>query len=125
MQVTLLWAASMMSVVTFAVHTFVGGPRVATPLLADTNLPKASKWLNYYCWHITTIYTFIMGGAYAYVAFNTEKIELVVFLSILNVSFAILSAVVAMKGNINPFRFPSTSLFATVSILGILSLVTK
>ena len=125
MQVTLLWAAAIMSVVTFAVHTFVGGPRVAAPLLADTNLPKASKWLNYYCWHITTIYTFVMGGAYAYVAFNTEKIELVVFLSILNVSFAILSAVVAIKGNINPFRFPSTSLFATVSILGILSLVTK
>lgn len=47
MQVTLLWAAAFMSMVTFAVHTFVGGPRVAAPLLADTNLPKASKWLNY------------------------------------------------------------------------------
>ena len=125
MQVTLLWAAAIMSIVTFAVHTFVGGPRVAAPLLADTHLPKASKWLNYYCWHITTIYTFAMGGAYAYVAINQEKLELVVFLSILNVSFAILSAVVAIKGNINPFRFPSTSLFASVSILGILSLVTK
>ena len=125
MQVTLLWAAAFMSVVTFAVHTFVGGPRVAAPLLADTELPKASKWLNYYCWHITTIYTFVMGGAYAYVAINTEKTELVVFLSILNVSFSILSAVVATKGNINPFRFPSTSLFASVSILGIASLLTK
>ena len=125
MQVTLLWAAAFMSVVTFAVHTFIGGPRVAAPLLADTELPKASKWLNYYCWHITTIYTFVMGGAYAYVAINTEKTELVVFLSILNVSFSILSAVVAMKGNIDSFRFPSTSLFASVSILGIASLLTK
>ena len=125
MQVTLLWAAAFMSVVTFVVHTFVGGPKVAAPLLADTNLPQASKWLNYYCWHITTIYTFVMGGAYAYVAINTEKIELVVFLSILNVSFAILSAAVALKGHINPFRFPSTSLFASVAILGILSLITK
>ena len=125
MQVTLLWAAAFMSVVTFAVHTIIGGPRVAAPLLADTELPKASKWLNYYCWHITTIYTFVMGGAYAYVAINPEKTELVVFLSILNVSFSILSAVVAMKGNINPFRFPSTSLFASVSILGIASLLTK
>ncbi|MCW8846596.1 MAG: hypothetical protein OQK99_12240 [Gammaproteobacteria bacterium] len=125
MQVTLLWAAAIMSVVTFAVHTFVGGPRVATPLLAETNLPKASKWLNYYCWHITTIYTFSMGGAYAYVALNTEKIEFLVFLSILNGSFAILSAAVAIKGEISPFRFPSTSLFATVSMLGILSLVTR
>jgi hypothetical protein len=123
MQITLLWAAVIMSVVTFAVHTFVGGPRVAVPLLADTNLPIASKWLNYYCWHITTIYTFVMGGAYAYVAMKPEKIELVVFLSILNTSFAVLSAVVAVKGNINPFRFPSTSLFGSVSIFGILSLV--
>lgn len=125
MQITLLWAAAIMSVVTFAVHTFVGGPRVATPLLADTNLPKASKWLNYYCWHVTTIYTFVMGGAYAYVAINPEKTELIVFLSVLNVSFAILSVVVALKGNINPFRFPSTSLFASVSLLGIISMFTK
>lgn len=123
MQVTLLWAATILSLVTFAVHTFVGGPRVATPLLADTNLPKASKWLNYYCWHIVTIYTFLMGGGYAYVALNPEKIELVIFLSILNGSFAILSAAVAMKGKINPFRFPSTSLFAIITILGILSLI--
>ena len=78
MQTTLLWAAAVMSVVTFAIHTFIGGPRVAAPLLADTNLPKASKWLNYYCWHITTIYTFVMGGAYAYVAMRPEQIELLI-----------------------------------------------
>lgn len=66
-----------------------------------------------------------MGGAYAYVAIKPDKIELVVFLSILNMAFSILSAVVAMKGNINPFRFPSTSLFAAVSMLGIISLATK
>jgi len=125
MQIALLWAAALMSVVTFAVHTFIGGPRVALPLLADKNLPIASKWLNYYCWHITTIYTFVMGGAYAYVALNSDAVEVVVLLTILNVSFSILSAVVAIKGNINPFRFPSTSLFGVVSMLGILSLVLK
>tara|TARA_R110002167_G_scaffold359423_1_gene576078 strand:- start:1049 stop:1423 length:375 start_codon:yes stop_codon:yes gene_type:complete len=123
MQVSILWAAVAMSFVTFLVHTFIGGPRVAGPLLKNTSLPIASKWLNYYCWHITTIYTFLMGGAYAYVALNPNKPELVVFLSILNVSLAILSAMVAIKGNINPFRFPSTSLFATVSLLGIISLL--
>jgi len=60
-----------------------------------------------------------MGGGYAYVALNPNKPELVVFLSILNSCFAVLSALVALKGNINPFRFPSTSLFSTVSVLGI------
>ncbi len=74
MQVEILWCAVGMSLVTFGVHTFIGGPKVAVPLLKDTNLPIASKWLNYYCWHITTIYTLLMGGAYAFVALNPNKI---------------------------------------------------
>lgn len=123
MQVIILWIAVGMSFLTFLVHTFIGGPRVAGPLLKNTSLPIASKWLNYYCWHITTIYTLLMGGAYAYVALNPNRPEMVVFLSILNTALAILSAVVAVKAGINPFRFPSTSLFGTVSLLGIISLV--
>ena len=122
MQVSLFWAAAIMSIITFAVHTFIGGPRVAVPLLANTSLPKASKWLNYYCWHITTIYTLFMGGAYAFVALHPERPELVVFLTILNAALSLLSVVVALKGEINPFRFPSTSLFATVAFLGLLGL---
>lgn len=112
-----------MSVVTFSVHTFIGGPRVAVPLLANSSLPKASKWLNYYCWHITTIYTLFMGAAYAYVALYPDRPELVVFLTILNTSLSLLSAAVALKGGINPFRLPSTSLFASVALLGFFGLV--
>lgn len=123
MQVPFLWAAAMMSVVTFSVHTFIGGPRVAVPLLANSSLPKASKWLNYYCWHITTIYTFFMGGAYSYVALHPDRPELVVFLTILNIALSLLSAVVAWKGGINPFRFPSTSLFASVALLGLFGMM--
>ena len=123
MQVAILWMAVVVSFITFLVHTFIGGPRIAGPLLKNNSLPIASKWLNYYCWHITTIYTLLMGGAYAFVALHPDKPELVVFLSILNTALACLSVAVAIKGNINPFRFPSTSLFATVSTLGIVSLV--
>ena len=123
MQVIILWVAVGMSFLTFLVHTFIGGPRVAGPLLEDTSLPIASRWLNYYCWHVTTIYTFLMGGAYAYVALNPNKPEMVVFLSILNTALSILSAAVAVKGGINPLRFPSTSLFASVALLGIISLI--
>lgn len=118
-----LWSAAAMSIVTFIVHTFIGGPIVAVPLLNDNNLPKASKWLNYYCWHITTIYTLFMGFAYAYVAIYSDRPELVVFLTILNISLSSLSVVVAIKGKINPFKFPSTSLFAIVAILGLMGLL--
>ena len=120
-----LWAAVVMSVITFVVHTFIGGPIVARPLLANTDLTKASKWLNYYCWHIVTIYTLSMGIAYLYVAFNPGRPELAVFLSTLNAALSILSAAVAIKGGINPFRFPSTSLFAATALFGFLWLATK
>jgi hypothetical protein len=125
MHVSLLWAAAVMSGITFAVHTFVGGPRVAVPLLADTGLPRASKWLNYYCWHIATVFTFSMGWPYAYVALHPDRPELVVFLTCVTSALSLLSAVVALKGNINPFLFPSTSLFATVSILGFVWLLVR
>ncbi|MEE9491943.1 MAG: hypothetical protein V3W04_01005 [Gammaproteobacteria bacterium] len=101
-----------MSFITFVIHTFVGSSRVAKPLLDNKDLPITSKWLNYYTWHITTIFTLLMGGAYAYVALNPEKPELIVFLTVLTGSFSLLSVGVAIKGNINPFHFPSTSLFA-------------
>jgi hypothetical protein len=64
-----------------------------------------------------------IGGAYEYVALNPNRPELVVFLIILNTALAILSAVVAIKGGINSFRFQSTSLIASVSLLGKISLV--
>jgi len=123
MQIYFLWSAVVMSIVTFIVHTFIGGPRVAKPLLENKDLPKASKWLNYYTWHITTIFTFLMGGAYAYVALHPKHPELIIFLTILTGSFSLLSIAVALKGKINPFRFPSTSLFAIVCLLGLASLV--
>jgi len=123
MQIYLLYSAVIMSIITFIVHTFIGGPRVVKPLLENNDLPKASKWLNYYTWHITTIFTLLMGGAYAYVAYHPDRPELVVFLTILTGAFSLLSVAVALKGKINPFRFPSTSLFAIVCLLGLSSLL--
>jgi hypothetical protein len=125
MQNILLWIAVVLSLITFYVHTFIGGPRVAAPLLMNKDLPKASKWLNYYCWHIATLYLFIMGGGYAYVALHPDRPELVVFLTVLNSSFAILSVMVALKGKISPFRFPSTTLFTLLSLVGLFWLVLK
>ena len=123
MKVYFFWAAAVISIITFVVHTFIGGPRVAQPLLANADLPKASKWLNYYCWHVTTIFTFSMGGAYAYVARHPDRPELVIFLTIVTAALSLLSTAVAVKGNVHPLRFPSTSLFATVSMLGLAGLL--
>jgi len=65
-----------------------------------------------------------MGGAFAYVAIKPDRPELAIFTTLVTGAFSLLSAAVAIKGNINPFKFPSTSLFAVVSVLGLLGFLT-
>ena len=123
MQAPLLWSAAALAVLTFAVHTFVGGVFVARPLLADTGLPKASKWLNYYCWHIATVTILAIAGAFAWSAARGSA-ELAAFATLLTASVAGLSGAVALKAGINPLRFPSTSLFTATAACGALGLLT-
>jgi hypothetical protein len=119
MQSAFFWLAALSSLVTFAVHTFIGGVVVARPLLADTGLPKASRWLNYYCWHIATVLLLAIAGAFAYAAVRTQALELAWFATALSLALSLLSAAVARKGRIHPLRFPSTSLFALIAALGL------
>ncbi|MFZ5617974.1 MAG: hypothetical protein ACOZAA_11730 [Pseudomonadota bacterium] len=123
MQSMLLWGAAAAAFATFAVHTFVGGVYVARPLLADRTLPKASKWLNYYCWHVTTLVILAMCGAFAYAATRPGAADLAAAVTVLAFSFSGLSVGTALKGGINPFRFPSTTLFAVTAALGFAGLV--
>ena len=118
MQAVLLWSAAITSIVTFAVHVFAGGVYVARPLLADQTLPKASKWLNYYCWHITSVLILFLGAAFAFSAIHPDRLELAAFAAALTLTLAALSALVALKGRIHPLRFPSTSLFALTACFG-------
>lgn len=115
--------AALALLATFAVHTFVGGVFVARPLLADRTLPKASKWLNYYCWHITTLVILAMCGAFAYAAMRPNAADLAAAVTALAFSFSGLSVWTALKGGINPLRFPSTTLFAVTAALGFAGLV--
>lgn len=111
--------ASLTALTTFAVHTFAGGPVVARPLLADTHLPPESKWLNYYCWHITTVLLAYMAVGFAAAAWSATYAIYLVFLAPLALTLSALSAWVAIKGGIAPWRLPSTSMFALTGLLGL------
>ncbi len=123
MNTPILYAAAAASLLTFSVHFFVGGRFVAAPLLADTNLPRGSKWLNYYTWHTASIYLFVLIGVFVWAGWNQKGMEMIVLVTLLNSLFGVLSAVVALRGNIAPWRFPSTTLFGALSILGLLALM--
>jgi hypothetical protein len=116
-----IWLAAAASALTFCVHTFVGGPRVAGPLLADRSLPFAAKWLGYYCWHVTTVMLAFFTGAFVWLAIHPD-IPSLVFLCALSGALSILSATVTRRAGISPWRFPSTSLFAAIAVLSALAL---
>ena len=118
-----LWLAAGMAGLTALVHTFAGGREVARPLLASDALPPASKWLNYYCWHITTVLIVFMAAGFALAAWQDSYRAMALFLAPLCAALSILSAFVAMKGGIGPLRLPSTSLFAGTALLAAAGLV--
>ena len=123
MQMTWLWVSSGIAFIAFFVHTYVGGPRVAVPLLNNADLPFPSKWLNYMCWHIATIALLLCSAGLAWAAYTNTAVELVVFIAAFSGLAGIWSAVVARMARLNPFRFPSTSLLAGVSISAIYALL--
>jgi hypothetical protein len=119
MQSGLMWAASAAALTTFAVHTFVGGVFVARPLLADQSLPKAAKWLAYYCWHIVTMLLLALTLAFAAAAVGALPREAALGLSAFCAACSLLNVAVALKGRIAPWRFPPTTLFAITAAFGL------
>lgn len=111
-----LWIAAAVSATAFYIHTFIGGKRVARPLLDNTTLPKASKWLNYYCWHIATVILALLAVTYTVVPFINNTLPLILFLAAMTTSAGILSAVIEVKAGAKPLAFPSTSLFMVISV---------
>ncbi|QWG23577.1 hypothetical protein KMZ93_01075 [Bradyrhizobium sediminis] len=117
-------AASVLALLTFTVHTFVGGVYVVRPLLAVEGLSRASRWLNYYCWHMTTLTLLVMTAMFAYSALEPAARGFGVLFTALAASFSLLCIAVAIKGGVRPWRFPATGLFAAVAAAGIWGLST-
>lgn len=116
----MLLAAAFVAAITFCVHTFVGGPIVAGPLIRNQDLPEASKWLSYYCWHIATLVIAALAVALFWLSGTDDdalRRPAVVFFATLISGLAGLSVVIALVGSINPLRFPSTTLFFVTACL--------
>jgi hypothetical protein len=120
-----LWGAAASAAITFAIHTFAGGKAVARPLLADESLPKEVKWLNYYCWHITSVVIAFIAAMFAWLALTAPQADIIIALSSLTAVLSLLSAGVAVKAGVNPLQFPSTTLFAIIAAFGWLALFAR
>ena len=111
--------AAVMSLVTFGVHTFVGGRVVALPLLAAKDLSRASLWLNYFTWHMVTVILLFMTAGFAWAAAYPDAFDVAVLLMLMAATFSPLCIWVALKGRIAPWRFPASWLFLLILAAGL------
>lgn len=118
-----LTAAAIASLITCAVHTFVGGAEIAKPLLRTEGLSRVPKLTAYYCWHMVTILLFAMGLAYGYAATVPGNTALVVAMTGLAASFAVLSLGLALATRTRLMHLPQWIFFVAIATLAVPSLV--
>lgn len=106
--------AAVLSLITFGVHTFVGGKFAARPLLAARDFHKASRWLNYFTWHMATVMLLFMALGFGVAALDPGAFDVAVLLMFMAATFSALCIWVALKGGIAPWRFPASWLFLLI-----------
>lgn len=110
---------AVLSLITFGVHTFVGGKFAARPLLEARDFHKASRWLNYFTWHMATVMLLFMAGGFAVAARYPDAFAAAVLLTLMAATFSPLCVWVALKGGIAPWRFPASWLFLLIVVAGL------
>lgn len=115
---TYLAAAAAASFATFAIHTWVGGPAIARPLLNATDMHDVAKYTNYYCWHLVTLTLFVMGGSFAWAAVNPDGIELAWVSLLLSTSFLGWNLLLIVWKQQKFMQMPQWILFLVISVFG-------
>ncbi len=106
--------AAGLSATTWAIHTFVGGPRVARPLL-EAEMDRVAMLTNYYCWHIVTITLATMALGFGYAGRVPGGRDVGVVMTALAISLGLWSLVLVLWKHRRPLELPQWSLFVAIS----------
>lgn len=112
-----LLAAAVAALLTFVVHTFVGGRLIAAPLLAAQGLARIPRLTTYYCWHMVSILLLAMALALAWTAFRANP-PLALLLVLLATAFAVLSLGLVAAFRVSPWQLPQWAFFVLIAVLG-------
>lgn len=108
--------AALAALISFFVHTFVGGRYAVSPLL-ESALPKATIWLNYFCWHIVTLTLLVSAAVLGCVAIGLLHRDAGLVVAIIASCISVLSVVVTLRAGIPIHRFPASYLLGSTAVL--------
>ena len=116
-----LLIATILSFITFAVHLFLGGREIATPLL-KSDLDQVPKLTAYYCWHMVTLMLLLMTVTFGYAFFFPGNAALVVTMMIFSIGCALLSFGLIAVYRVSPIQLPQWIFFVLISVFAFISL---
>ncbi len=124
-QIDLWYAlAACMALAIFAIHTFIGGPEIAGPLM-DKSLPlkDVPRYTNYYCWHLVTITLFAQAAGFAWSAMPGNNPDLGVAATILSIGFLLWNIGLNLGWRLRFATAPQWVFFLPLSVLGLIGSV--
>ncbi len=118
-----LGAASLLCLLTLAIHLAIGGRETARVLLQTTDLPSVTRRTAYYCWHVVTIVLVAMAAAFVWAATDTSAWEAAALAAAISTAGAVLSLILATTGKGPASELPQWSLFSMIAGLGWIGLL--
>lgn len=107
-----------------ALHTFVGTPEVADPLLAS-DLEDRAKYINFFCWHIVTIVLWAAAAGYLWSATVRHSTELVTFLTFMMAGIGFWGVLLPPSVGLSYMTMPQGWLFFPIVTLAIFGLINE
>jgi hypothetical protein len=116
---TLFWAASLVSLIGFCIHTIAGQRLVMTPLMGNEHLEQQQKWFHFVAWHGVSISFFAYMAAFAYAAMIPGGLDVAILVTAMNAVIALMFFGVGIKGDPMVFKFPGIYLAIGTTALGV------
>ncbi|MCA0399478.1 MAG: hypothetical protein LCH38_01525 [Proteobacteria bacterium] len=113
-----LSVAAVFSLAICLIHLIIGGREIIRPLLANTDLPRISKWTLYMCWHFVTITLAGMAIAYLVSALPGGERTPAVFATAAAAIYALTNIGMNIALGLRHVRHPQWMLFAPLAGLG-------
>jgi hypothetical protein len=118
-------AAAVLSLFSWGVHTFAGGPPTVGPLLRSQDIDPVAKYTNYYCWHIVTIVLLSMAAGFGLAAYREQSFDIAILMTVLSGAFLLWSIVLIAWKYRHPWKLPQWTLFLPLTALGIIGAVLR
>ena len=78
-------AAGIWARIVTLIHIFLGGTKIARPLLNSSDMGSQAKFTNYMCWHMVTTTLAVMSIGFIYAAFVPSGFDIAIVMIILAV----------------------------------------